>query len=93
MSCPRFPFASVTAIILFFLSSEQYVSGRHAPVIRRAWHPTYGASKAPGAKRWAVDRCPFQALYLWTLEDLAGVELARARYDERAADSEDAIVD
>lgn len=36
---------------------------------------------------------PFQTLYLWTLENLSEVELARARYDERTASDEDAIVD
>lgn len=36
---------------------------------------------------------PFQALYLWTLNNLAEVEAARARYDARVATQEDDIVD
>ncbi|WP_345817022.1 helix-turn-helix domain-containing protein (plasmid) [Paraburkholderia sp. PREW-6R] len=36
---------------------------------------------------------PFQALYLWTLDNLAEVEAARARYDARVASQEDDIVD
>ncbi|WP_020065066.1 winged helix-turn-helix transcriptional regulator [Paraburkholderia caledonica] len=33
---------------------------------------------------------PFQALYLWTLENLGEVEAARARFDARVASTEDA---
>jgi DNA-binding HxlR family transcriptional regulator len=36
---------------------------------------------------------PFQALYLWTLKNLAEVEAARARYDERATLEDPALSD
>ncbi|WP_186067650.1 winged helix-turn-helix transcriptional regulator [Burkholderia gladioli] len=40
----------------------------------------------------SLDR-PFQALHLWTLENLAEVEAARARYDARASSNENGVLD